>query len=72
MSGKQFDVIKQKAVIITNEAFQIHEVDPVRIEEMQKHWNELTIPKRFLPFMMRSHPQTKVGQRHHQRGTPSK
>lgn len=51
MSGKNFEVIKERAVIVQNEAFQIHHEDPTRLEAMEKHWNELTIPKRYLTHL---------------------
>eukprot|EP01126_Amoeba_proteus_P046401 TRINITY_DN5247_c0_g1_i11.p1 TRINITY_DN5247_c0_g1~~TRINITY_DN5247_c0_g1_i11.p1 ORF type:complete len:382 (+),score=71.00 TRINITY_DN5247_c0_g1_i11:98-1243(+) len=45
-SGSKFDVQKESAVIITQESFMVEDVDPEMIEEMEKHWNDLVIPKR--------------------------
>jgi len=39
-------VEKQRAVIITKDSFLKDYYDPVKIETMDKHWNDLTIPKR--------------------------
>lgn len=47
LSGKSFDTEHERAVIITKESFLVEEVDVERIEEMEKHWNDLTIPRRY-------------------------
>jgi large subunit GTPase 1 len=39
-------VEKQRAVIITKDSYLKEYYDPVKIETMDKHWNDLTIPKR--------------------------
>lgn len=46
LTGKSFEVQRERAVIITKESWVVEQIDPERIEAMEKHWNDLTIPKR--------------------------
>lgn len=46
LTGKSFEVEHERAVIITKESWVVEQVDPEMIEAMEKHWNDLTIPKR--------------------------
>jgi hypothetical protein len=47
LTGKSFEVEHERAVIISNESWIVEQMDPEMIEQMEKHWNDLTIPKRF-------------------------
>jgi large subunit GTPase 1 len=46
LSGKKFIAEKQNVVIISKNVIEVDEIDSKRMEEMEKHWNEITIPKR--------------------------
>lgn len=46
LANRSFSAEKERTVIITNDAFHVDAVDPRTIEEQEKHWNELTIPRR--------------------------
>jgi len=55
LAGRQFSAEKERTIIITTEAFNVDNVDPRRIEEQEKHWNDLSIPKRYHALSFFSH-----------------